>query len=105
MKNILTYMLILFVIGSITGCASHRYTVIEPPTQSLADYSVLEISEFKTNLNDAESRELANRFAGRLHKAVMSHRENNPEDIAYKEVTLNTDKTMGVLLMRGTVQL
>ena len=103
MKKNMTYMLILLVLGSITGCASHRYTVVEPPTKSLADYSVLEISEFKTNLNDAESRELANRFAGRLHKAVMSHRENNPEDIVYEEVTLNTDKTMGVLLMQGTV--
>ena len=102
MKKISTYMLMLFVIGSITGCF-HRYTVVELPTQSLTDYSILEISQFKTNLNDARSRGLASRFAYRLHWAVMNHREKNPEDIIYEEVTLNTDKTKGVLLMQGTI--
>jgi len=103
MKKYAIFMLILLVIGGITGCASHRYTVVEPPTKSLTDYSVLEIPEFKTNLNDAESTELARRFADRLHLAVMNHRENNPDDIVYKEVTLGTDQTTDVLLMQGTI--
>ena len=102
MKKISTYMLMLFVIGSITGCF-HRYTVVEPPTKSLTEYSILEISEFKTNLKDAKSRDFANRFTYRLHWAVKNHREKNPEDIIYEEVTLSTDKTKGVLLMQGTV--
>lgn len=102
MKQISTCMLMFFVIGSITGCF-HRYTVVEPPTKSLADFSVLEISEFETSLNDAKSKVFANRFAYRLHWAVKSHREKNPEDIIYEEVTLNTDKTKGVLLMQGTI--
>ena len=102
MKKNLTYMLILLVIGSITGC-THRYTVVELPTRSLTDYRVLEISKFQSNLNDAGSRGLASKFAGRLRWAVMKHREKNPEDIVYEEVTLNTDKTEGVLLMQGTI--
>ena len=102
MKRFSAHMLILLVIGSITGC-THRYTVVELPTKSLTDYSVLEISEFKSNLNDAKSRGLASRFAGRLRWAVMKHREKYPEDIVYEEVTLNTDKTEGVLLMQGTI--
>lgn len=103
MRKYAILILILIFVGGITGCASHRYTVVEPPTKSLTDYSVLEISEFKSNLNDAESRELAARFAGRLHHAIMIHRENNPEDLVYKEVTLSTDKTKDVLLVQGTI--
>ena len=95
-------MLMLFVIGSMTGCF-HRYTVVEPPTKSLTEYSILEISEFKTNLKDAKSRDFANRFTYRLHWAVKNHREKNPEDIIYEEVTLSTDKTKGVLQLQGTV--
>ena len=102
MKKNLTYMLMLFVIGSITGCF-HRYTVVDLPTKSLTDYSVLEISKFKSNPNDARSRGLASKFASRLRWAVMKHREKNPEDNIYEEVTLNTDKTKGVLLMQGTI--
>lgn len=102
MKQISTYMLMLFVIGGISGCF-HRYTVVELPTKSLTDYRILEISEFKTNLNDAKSRSLANRFAYRLHWAIKNYREKNPEDIIYEEVTLSTGKTKGVLLMQGTI--
>jgi len=97
-----TIFLLLIMIG-ITACASHRYTVVEPPSISLTEYSILEIPEFKTNLNDAESQELAKRFAGRLHKAIMNFREKNPEDVIYEEVTMNTDKSKDVLLMQGTV--
>ena len=97
-----SYLLMLFVAGSITGCF-HRYTVVEPTTKSLTDYSILEIAEFKTSLNDAKSRALASRFAYRLHWVVKNHRDNKPEDIVYQEVTLKTDKTKGVLLMQGTI--
>ena len=103
MKKIPTILLMLLVTAGITGCASHRYTVVEPPTNPLTDYSILEIPEFKTNLSDPESKELANRFAGRLHRAVMEHRERNPQDVVYKEVTLNTDQIEDVLHMQGTI--
>ncbi|NOR19145.1 MAG: DUF4410 domain-containing protein [Xanthomonadales bacterium] len=103
MKRYMTIIFTLLVMGVLTGCASHRYTVVNPPSTSLTDYRILEISEFKTNLNDAESRELADRFAGRLHLAVMNYRENNPEDRVYEEVTLDTENTRGVLLMQGTI--
>ena len=102
MKKISTYMLMLLVIGSITGCF-HRYTIVELPTKSLTDFSILEISQFKTKLNDNKAIGLASRFAYRLHWAVGNHREQNPADIIYKEVTLNTDQTKGVLLMQGTI--
>jgi len=102
MNRFSTHILVLLVIGIITGC-THRYTVVEPPTKLLTDYSVLEISTFKSNLNDARSRGLASKFAGRLRWAVMKQREKNPEDIVYEEVTLNTDKTEDVLLMQGTI--
>ena len=102
MKKISSYILMLLVFPTISGCF-HRYTVVELPSKSLTDYNVLEISEFKTNLNDAESRSLANLFAYRLHWAIMNHRQKNPEDIIYQEVTLSTDKIKGVLLMQGTI--
>ena len=95
-------MLMLFVIGGITGCF-HRYTVVEPPSKSLTDYSVLEISEFKTNLDDAKTKYFATRFTYRLHWAIENYREKNPENVIYEEVTLSTDKIKGVLLMQGTI--
>lgn len=94
---------LMVVIGLVAGCASHRYTVVAPPEKALTSYEVLEIAEFKTNLNDAESKELANRFAGRLHQAVMNYRAENPSNLVYRKVTLDTDQTKGVLLMEGTV--
>ena len=96
------YLLICLVL-LLTACASHKYTVIEPASESLTEYSVLEIAPFKTNLKDSESAELAKLFPGRPHKAVTEYREQNPEDRVYEEVTLHTDQTDGVLLMESTV--
>ena len=103
MRVFLSTLLALVVFGTVAGCASHRYTVVEPPSKPLTNYSVLEIPEFNTNLSDAESKELASRFATRLHLAVSEHRKNNPEDVVYDEVTLKTDKTTDVLVMQGTI--
>jgi len=103
MKKCCAIILLLVAIGSFTGCASHRYTVVEPAGKSLTSYNILEIAQFKTNLNDAESKELADRFAGRLYRAVMEYREENPTERVYQEITLDTDQTKGVLLMEGTV--
>lgn len=103
MRVFLVSLLTLVIFGTLAGCASHRYTVVEPPSKPLTNYSVLEIPEFKTNLKDSESRELANRFASRLHMAIAELRRNNPEDVVYDEVTLETDKTSDVLVMQGTI--
>ena len=102
MKKISINVLMLLVFPTISGCF-HHYTVVDLPSKSLTDYSVLEISEFRTNLNDAKSRSLANRFAYRLHWAIKNYWEKNPVDIVYEEITLNTGKTRGVLLMHGTI--
>ena len=86
MNRYAAMILMLLAVGVFTGCASHRYTIVEPPSNSLTEYSTLEISQFKTNLNDAESTELASRFANRLHLAVAKYREANPDDVVYNEV-------------------
>jgi len=87
----------------IAGCASQRYTVVDPPSKPLSDYSILVINDFKTNLNDPDSAELAGGFADRLHKAVMKDRQDNPDESIFDEVTRESDATERVLALDGTV--
>lgn len=103
MKRFLIRSSILFAIASLTACASHHYTVVEPAKATLSSYSVLEIPEFTTSLVDEESRVLADRFAGRLHQAIREHRAKNPDKIVFDEVTLGTERSDGVLVMQGSV--
>jgi hypothetical protein len=103
MKKFSICLSTLLVIGLVTGCSSHRYTIVEPASTSLTDYGTLEIPQFTTPLKDPESQELAKRFADRLYRAILEHREENPEGIVYDKVTLATEETEGVLLMKGTI--
>ena len=59
------------IMAFVAACASHRYTVVEPPKASLTNYSVLEIPEFDSNLKSAEAMELAARVAGANDQAAF----------------------------------
>jgi hypothetical protein len=63
----------------VSACSSHRYTVVEPRKKELTDYRILEIRDFKSNLRDRESKELAARFADRLHENIVKERQEHPD--------------------------
>ena len=91
-----------FLIFSI-GCASHKYTVIEPSKKELTDYSVLEIRDFKCNLMDDESKEIANGFADVLLKDVIKNRQEHPDKVIFQRVVRETEEIDGVLVLDGTI--
>jgi len=85
------------------GCGSSHYTVIEPPKESVRDFKILEIREFKSNLQDPDSIKLANQFAGRLYAEIMKDRAKRPGDSVFDEVVLGNTATGDVLVLDGTV--
>lgn len=101
--RILNAVTAVLVVLLVTACASHRYTVVEPPKASLTEYSVLEIPEFDSNLKSAEAMELAKLFDDRLMREIAAHRTLNPDDVVYEQVVKSTDQVDDVLVMNGTV--
>ena len=78
MKAIFSKLSLVIVMTAIavgSGCASHKYTVLEAPTKDLTDYQILEIRDFTTNLGDADSKEIAALFSDKLYENVMEHRK------------------------------
>lgn len=103
MKRTIVTGISLVMIFFINACASHRYTIIEPKTKELTDYSILEIRDFKSNLGDKESQELASKFADKLYQSILKDRQEHPNGIIFNEVVRKTDKSDGVLVLDGTV--
>ena len=87
----------------LNACGSSRYTILEPATEPLTSFEVLEIKEFTSNLSDEDSVNLANRFADQLHAAVMEERKENPGESVFREVVRSTDKNNSVLILDGVV--
>ena len=85
------------------GCASQRYTVVDPPNQQVTEFDTLEIRDFTSILNDEESIALAGEFADTLHSAVMKDRAANPDESIFEEVVRSTEKTERVLTLDGTI--
>ena len=71
-------VLIASLAVTVGGCASSRYTVLEPPNQPVINFDVVEIRDFTSALTDEDSVGLANRFADQLHAAVMRDRQQHP---------------------------
>lgn len=85
------------------GCGSSRYTIIEPPKESVRDFRTLEIRDFRSNLQDEDSIRLAGQFADRLHKAVMEDRAEHPGESIFEQVVRGDAATGKVLVLNGTI--
>ena len=97
---------LLIIIGLVlflSGCASSHYSVLQAPSQPVTTFNKLEIANFKSNLKDEVSIDLADRFAGRLYRAIMKERELHPDESIFEEIVLDTDEVEGVLLLNGTI--
>ena len=77
--------------------------MLQPANQPVTNFDVLEIKDFTSNLADEDSLELANRFADRLHTAVMRDREQNPGQSVFDAVLRESDRSERVLTLDGTV--
>jgi len=87
----------------LAGCASSHYTVIEPASEPLTNFEVLEIRDFTSNLSDTDSINLANRFANQLYGKIMDERAAHPGESIFREIVRATDETESVLVLEGTV--
>jgi hypothetical protein len=97
-------LLLLVAVSLLTaGCGSSRYTVIEPPKESVRDFKILEIRDFKSNLQDADSIRLASGFADRLYAAIEKDRKENPGESIFEQVVRGNSATGSVLVLDGTV--
>lgn len=103
MRKLISVISIIFIIVGATSCASHKYTVLEPPSKELTDYQILEIRDYTTNLGDKESKELASVFADKLHENVMAHRKESPDKVIFDKVVRHTDETKGVAILDGVI--
>lgn len=96
--------LILITLAFLTaGCGSSRYTVIEPPRESVRDFKILEIRDFKSNLQDKDSIRLADSFADRLYAAIQKDRKEHPGESIFEQVVRGNSATGQVLVLDGTV--
>ena len=98
-----TALLVIAFAFLAAGCGSSRYTVIEPPKESVRDFKTLEIRNFTSNLQDADSIRLADQFADRLHRAIQEDRKEHPGESIFEQVVRGTDATGDVLVLDGTI--
>lgn len=103
MKKAIATSISVAVVLLVSGCASHRYTVLEPRKKELSDYRILEIRDFKCNLGDKESKALAEQFADQLYQNIMKDRKEHPDEVIFDDVVRKTDKVDGVLVLDGTL--
>src|SRR5262245_38507724 len=85
------------------GCGASRYTVIDPPKESVRDFKILEIRDFHSNLQDEDSLRLAGQFGDRLYTAVMNDRQQHPSESVFDQVVRGDTATGDVLVLDGTI--
>lgn len=102
-KTASVVILLAAVTIGISACGSSRYTILEPPSEPLTSFSVMQINDFTSNLSDEDSINLANRFADQLHAAIQEERQQGDRQSIFTEVVRGTNETDGVLVLDGVV--
>jgi hypothetical protein len=97
------FAMLVVVVFLLNACGSSHYTVLQPANEPLANFEILEIKDFTSNLADADSIDLANRFADQLYTAVMEDRKETPGASIFRDVVRSTDETKSVLVLNGVV--
>ena len=92
----------LFTVA-LAGCGLSHYTLDETPNQSLKNFDVLEIRNFTSTLDDPDSKDIAVRFADKLHAEILEDRALNPGQSVFKEVVRSTERSDRVLVLEGAV--
>jgi len=87
----------------ISACGSSRYTILEPASEPLTSFSVMQVNDFTSNLSDEDSINLANRFADQLYTAIQEERTNGSEKMFFTDIVRSTDQSDGVLVLDGVV--
>jgi hypothetical protein len=88
---------------TLTGCGLSHYTGAETPKQSAKNFDVLEIRDFTSALDDPTAKDIASRFADKLHAEILEDRTLNPKQTIFKEIVRSTDRSDKVLVLEGTV--
>lgn len=97
------FSLVIPLAIGVSACGSSRYTVLEPPSEPLMSFNVMEIRDFTSNLSDPDSMDLANRFADQLYDAISEERSKNERAYVFTDVVRNTERRDGVLVLDGVV--
>jgi hypothetical protein len=109
MKNHINYRPFLpLVLGMIfvllAGCmSSNRYVIVDPPTVPLKNYSILEIKDFKNNINEPDADALAKEFPSLIIEGLNEHNTSNPNSRLFTEVTQSTTASDKVIVMESTL--
>jgi hypothetical protein len=97
------YVLFAGLAFGLAACASSRYTVLQPAREPLAEFEILEIRDFSSNLSDEDSINLANRFGDQLYEAIHADRKEHPGESTFRDVVRSTDASDSVLVLDGIV--
>jgi hypothetical protein len=102
-RDKVTVVCIIAVLCVFSGCASHRYVVTMPLKTQLREYSMLEIKDFESYVTGGEAEGVAKEIPDMLLDAITKHNELYPEKRLFSEASRSTNKSDGVLVVKGTL--
>ncbi len=103
LKDKVSAVYILLVLCVVCGCASHRYVVTMPLKTQLRNYSTLEVKDFESYVTGSDAEAVAKEVPDMLLDAITKHNELYPEKRLFSEATRSTNKSDGVLVVKGTL--
>jgi hypothetical protein len=96
-------LVVLFSMGLIVACASHRYSVNEPPEKKFGTFTTVEVLSFSTNVQGEAAEQLVDQLPLALIAQLQDTKLKGSERKMFSEVTRSTSEIENVLTITGTI--
>ena len=103
------FLALVAFVALLSSCSSERYVIIDPAVRPLSEYTVLEVAEFDSNLQEDDALAVAQELPQMLVARLEVFRETNPDHKFFKRVLQSSNVVEAgladqpVLLLEGSL--
>lgn len=95
--------LMVVLAATLSGCASHRYVIIDPPNTPLENYTVLEVKDFESHLQEDDAVKVAGELPEMIVRELQEYNSKHPKSTLFSQVTRFSEDSAQVLVLEGVL--
>jgi len=99
MRHLIDLVIYLALVIILYDCGSHRTIAANPPSAPLGKYTILEVKNVGSNIQNEDALEAAEEFPEMIVNRFVNYKDQHPQEMFFSQITRVTDEINQVLVL------